>query len=118
MLIIVAVEAYIGVNIYDKLEWEKKQTDPSDKRRIESISNESFEIIALVSCNFAGAFIMFVWDFYGYEFSQSSQDCTDIFAGNTFFRQVLCFILKLITMQLTPSMIYYIIYERRKNQFF
>lgn len=61
---------------------------------------------------------MFVWDFYAYIFSESDSDCSDIFAGNTFFRQILCFILKLITMQLTPSMIYYIIYERRKNQFF
>lgn len=60
---------------------------------------------------------MFVWDFYAYTFSENDTDCTDIFAGNTFFRQVLCFLLKLITMQLTPSMIYYIIYERRKSQF-
>jgi len=28
LLVVVAVEAYIGVNIYDKLEWEKNQTDP------------------------------------------------------------------------------------------
>lgn len=53
---------------------------------------------------------MFTWDFYAYVFSTSDSDCTEIFAGNTFFRQILCFILKLITMQLTPSMIYYIIY--------
>lgn len=39
LLVIVAVEAYIGVNIYDKLEWEKKQTDVTDKRRLESIAN-------------------------------------------------------------------------------
>lgn len=69
LLIVVTVEAYIGVNIYDKLQWEKKQTDPTNKRHIESIENESFEIIALISCNFAGALIMFVWDFYAYIFS-------------------------------------------------
>jgi len=61
---------------------------------------------------------MFMWDFYSYIFSSTDKDCTDIFAGNTFFRQILCFILKLISMQLTPSMIYYIIYERRKNDFY
>ena len=118
LLIVVSLEGYIGVNIYDKLEWEKKNTDPENKRHLESISNESFEIMALIACNFIGAVIMFVWDFYAYVLSTTDQDCTDIFSGNTFFRQVLCFLLKLISMQLTPCMIYYIIYERRKNQFF
>lgn len=72
----------------------------------------------LISCNFIGAVIMFGWDFYAYVFSDSDQDCTDIFVGNTFFRQVLCFLLKLVSMQLAPSVIYYIVYERRKSQFF
>lgn len=34
LLIIVAIEAYIGLNIYDKLEWEKKNTDPENKRHL------------------------------------------------------------------------------------
>jgi hypothetical protein len=60
---------------------------------------------------------MFIWDFYAYTFSTSDSDCTEIFEGNTFFRQVLCFILKLISMQLTPCMIYYLIYYRKKEDF-
>lgn len=60
---------------------------------------------------------MFLWDFYAYTFSETDQDCTDIFVGNTFFRQVLCFLLKIVSMQLSPCMIYYIIYHTRKNQF-
>ena len=60
---------------------------------------------------------MFIWDFYAYVFSSNDVDCADIFAGNTFFRQVLCFLLKLVTMQLAPATIYYIIYERRKKYF-
>jgi predicted membrane protein len=61
---------------------------------------------------------MFVWDFFAFTFSTNDDYCSEIFSGNTFFRQLLCFFFKLITMQLTPCAIYYIIYHQKKNQFY
>ena len=60
---------------------------------------------------------MFIWDYMAYMMSDTDEMCVEVFSGNTFFRKILCFLLKIISMQALPSITYYAIYHRKKNQF-
>lgn len=71
----------------------------------------------LVGGSIGGAFIMFVWDYLAYTISKNDKTCMEIFSGNTFFRKVLCFLLKIFSMQVVPSIVYYTIFYKRKEQF-
>lgn len=71
----------------------------------------------LAGGSIAGAFIMFIWDYLAYIVSDTDKMCVEIFSGNTFFRKVLCFLLKIISMQVVPSIVYFIVFHKRKEQF-
>ena len=60
---------------------------------------------------------MFAWDYLAFNASSSQADCEALFSGNNFFRSTSCFLCKLITMQLNPFVIYYIMYHTRKDDF-
>lgn len=60
---------------------------------------------------------MFLWDFIAYNSSSDTATCQIYFSGDTFFRSLLCFVCKLITMQLNPLVIYYIMYHSRREEF-
>jgi len=64
-----------------------------------------------------GGFIMFVWDYLANTLSQTDEQCVELFSGNTFFRKILCFLLKIISMQVVPAIIYYNTFYRRKERF-
>lgn len=58
------------------------------------------------------SFMMFVWDFIAHLHSHTEQDCVDMFSGDTFSRNILFFVLKIITMQVQPLGIYYTTYYK------
>jgi hypothetical protein len=60
---------------------------------------------------------MFGWDFLAFNNSTDRISCEHLFSGDTVFRNLLCFILKLISMQINPCTIYYIMFFSRKEQF-
>lgn len=60
-----------------------------------------------------GAGIMFIWDYLAYMLATSDASCVELFAGNNLFRNILCFLLKIVTMQVNPSVIYYTAYYSR-----
>ena len=60
---------------------------------------------------------MFIWDYLAYVGADSDSFCVEVFSGNSFFRKVLCFLLKLISMQVFPCLVYYTTYFKRRNQF-
>jgi hypothetical protein len=74
-------------------------------------------MIFLVGGSFIGAFIMFIWDYLAFLISKNDEQCEELFSGNTFFRKVLCFLLKIICMQVVPCIAYYTTYYKRKSQF-
>ena len=71
----------------------------------------------IVGGSIGGAVIMFIWDYLAYIMSSTDEMCVQIFSGNTFFRKILCFLLKIISMQVVPCIVYYIIFYKRKSQF-
>lgn len=60
---------------------------------------------------------MFGWDYMAYNKSVDRKSCEDLFSGDTVFRNVLCFLVKIISMQFNPAVIYYIVYYSRKDDF-
>ena len=64
-----------------------------------------------------GSFLMFAWDFIAYDPTSTDRQCKTVFSGDTFFRNLLCFVCKLITMQLNPLAIYFINYHSRSQDF-
>lgn len=74
-------------------------------------------MILIVGGAMTGAFIMFVWDYLAFTISKNDEQCEELFSGNTFFRKVLCFLLKIISMQVVPCIAYYTTYYKRKSQF-
>jgi len=60
---------------------------------------------------------MFGWDLLAYNGSVDRKTCEELFSGNTVFRNILCFVLKIISMQLNPSAIYYVMYYSRREDF-
>lgn len=60
---------------------------------------------------------MFGWDFLAYNGSVDRKTCEELFSGDTVFRNILCFLLKIVSMQLNPSAIYYVMYYSRKEDF-
>ena len=62
-----------------------------------------------------GSVIMFGWDFIAFNGASDRASCIDVFSGNTIFRNILCSLLKIFTMQLNPSAIYYVMYFCRKS---
>ena len=71
----------------------------------------------IVGASILSALIMFFWDYLNYMLADHDEMCVELFSGNTFFRKILCFLLKVISMQSLPSVTYYTIYFRRKSQF-
>ena len=61
-----------------------------------------------------GSSIMFGWDFLAYNNASDQASCNAMFVGDTVFRNILCFLLKLVTMQLNPAAIYYVMYFCRR----
>ena len=76
-------------------------------------------LILITSTGLLGSFMMFAWDFLAYTPSASSnlQYCKALFHGDTIYRNLLCFVCKLITMQLNPLAIYFINYASRADDF-
>lgn len=64
-----------------------------------------------------GSLIMFSWDFLAYNNSVDRLSCEHLFSGDSGFRNVLCFLLKIVSMQFNPAVIYYNIYYSRKEDF-
>lgn len=60
---------------------------------------------------------MFIWDYLAYTLSETDEQCVELFSGNTFFRKILCFLLKIISMQVVPTIVYYNTYYKRRNGF-
>lgn len=71
----------------------------------------------IVGGSVLSALIMFFWDYLNYMLAENDEMCVELFSGNTFFRKILCFLLKVISMQAVPSITYYTFYFRRKSQF-
>ncbi len=71
----------------------------------------------IVGGSLISAIIMFIWDYLSYMVSETDEMCVEVFSGNTFFRKLLCFVLKIISMQALPTITYYTIYYKRKSQF-
>lgn len=118
LLIIASVQGFVAFQIFDRMNWELQQPETqADKMKVGSISEQKSDMILLVSASLTGAFIMFVWDYLAFTISESDDQCEELFSGNTFFRKILCFLLKIISMQAVPSIAYYITYYKRKSQF-
>ena len=101
----------------ERLDFEIAHFDPSDSRRIKSTQDQRTNIIIIATSGFIGSLIMFTWDYLAYNNSVDRRSCENIFSGDTAFRNILCFLLKIISMQLNPSAIYYAIYYSRKEDF-
>lgn len=71
----------------------------------------------LAGGSIGGAFIMFIWDYLAYTMAENDQMCVQIFSGNTFFRKILCFLLKIFSMQVVPVIVYYRNFYKRQDQF-
>ena len=119
LIMLTLVQGFVAFQIVERLSWELKQPAvQNDKLKSESIATERFDIILIVSGGIAGAFIMFTWDYLAHVVSTSDEMCQEMFSGNTFFRKVLCFLLKIISMQVVPSIVYYVIFHKKKEQFY
>lgn len=118
LLIITLVEGFFGFQIIERLNWELGQpTTINDPRKEKSLRSEIMSITLLVGGSIGGALIMFIWDYLAYTIAHTDQMCEEIFSGNTFFRKVLCFLLKIISMQVVPTIVYYTIFYKRKDEF-
>ena len=115
LLVMTATQAALAYNIVDRLNWEQKHK--ADKNDQASIQEEKENIMMIVGGSVVGALIMFMWDYLAYMMSDTDEMCVEVFSGNTFFRKILCFLLKIISMQALPSITYFAIYHRKKNQF-
>lgn len=60
---------------------------------------------------------MFGWDYLAYTSSVDRLSCERLFSGDSTFRNILCFLLKIVSMQLNPGVIFYNIYYSRKEEF-
>lgn len=49
--------------------------------------------------------------------SEGQQSCINLFSGDTVFRNILCFLLKILSMQLNPCAIYYVMFFCRREEF-
>jgi len=117
LLVVNLIIVLLGTFILDKLTFELAQIDLSDSRRIKSTSQEKQNLIYIIGSGMLGSLMMFLWDFIAFNWSQDKSECQAYFSGDNFARSVLCFICKLITMQLNPLVIYYIMYHSRRDDF-
>lgn len=63
--------AILGYFKIDKLDFEARQLDEKDKRKINSIAQERTNIIMIICSGVVGSFIMFCWDFLAFNNSVS-----------------------------------------------
>lgn len=108
---------YFKVN---KIEWELsglKQDTLANSRKIFSAEQERINLIIIMGSGLLGSLIMFGWDFLAFNNSVDRISCEHLFSGDTVFRNILCFLLKIVSMQLNPSAIYYVMYFSRKDDF-
>lgn len=122
--ILFAIYCFVALLAFFKIErltFELRQLEShpngQDLRKIQSIEQEKLNITLLASSGLVGAAIMFGWDFLAFNNSSDRVSCEHMFSGDTVFRNLLCFILKIISMQMNPCTIYYIMYYSRKEQF-
>jgi hypothetical protein len=114
------LSATLGYFKVNKLEWELsllKEDRVSNGNKIGSAEQERVNIMVIMGSGLLGSAIMFGWDFLAFNGANSQASCNDMFSGNTIFRNLLCFLLKLITMQLNPAAIYYVMYFCRRGEF-
>jgi hypothetical protein len=113
--------AALGYFKINELEWDvaqmKEQDATANARKIASIERERINIMIMMGSGIIGAAIMFGWDFLAFNGAHDRHSCNAMFSGNTIFRNLLAFLLKIFTMQLNPSAIYYVMYYCRKNEF-
>jgi hypothetical protein len=62
-----------------------------------------------------GAGIMFGWDLLAYNKAVDQTSCSHLFSGDTPFRSLLTFVLKVFSMQLNPAAIFYVMYFCRRD---
>ena len=108
---------YFKVN---KIGWELsglKNDALANSRKIFSAEQERINLIIIMGSGLIGSLIMFGWDFLAFNNSVDRVSCAHLFSGDTVFRNILCFLLKIVSMQLNPSAIYYVMYFSRKDDF-
>jgi len=93
----------------------KAQDATVNARKIASTDRERINIIIIMGSGIIGSIIMFGWDFLAFNGAHDRASCNAMFSGNTIFRNLLTFLLKIFTMQLNPAAIYYVMYYCRRS---
>lgn len=117
LLVVNLLIAALGYFKIEKLDHEAKFMDPSETRKLGLIARLRTNMILMISSGLVGSVIMFSWDFLAYNNSVDRLSCEHLFSGDSGFRNVLCFLLKIISMQFNPAVIYYNIYFSRREEF-
>jgi hypothetical protein len=119
LLVLYAVVAMLASFKVDQLNFyiANLQQTQADSRKLASARQEKLSIVLLACSGLAGAAVMLGWDYLAHRQATDRLSCERVFSGDDGFRNVLCFLLKLITMQLNPSVIYYIMYYSRREEF-
>lgn len=117
LLVVNLVIAALGYFKIEKLDHEAKFMDPNETRKLGLIMRLRTNMILMISSGLVGSVIMFSWDLLAYNHSVDRLSCEHLFSGDSGFRNVLCFLLKIISMQFNPAVIYYNIYYSRKEDF-
>ena len=120
LLVINLFSSALGYFKISQLEWETNilsEDKTTNARKIASIEQERINLMIIMGSGVLGSAIMFGWDFLAFNDSVDQASCNAMFAGNTIFRNLLCFLLKIFSMQMNPSAIYYVMYFCRKEEF-
>jgi hypothetical protein len=89
----------------------------NDKRKASLIEQERTSILLMICSGLVGSLIMFGWDFIAFTNSVDQKSCEHLFSGDSIFRNILCFLLKIVSMQFNPSVIYYNVFYSRREIF-
>jgi hypothetical protein len=117
LLAINVCSCMLGYFKVNKIEWEVmllKNDETANARKIASGEQERTNLIIIMVSGLVGSAIMFGWDFLAFN---NTSSCEFLFSGDTFFRNILCFLLKIVSMQLNPAAIYYVMYYSRREDF-
>ena len=120
LLAINVCSSMLGYFKLSQIDWELQQLAQealADSRKAAKGQQERTNLILIMGSGLLGAGIMFGWDLLAHNKATDQTSCSYLFSGDTPFRSLLTFVLKVVSMQLNPAAIYYVMYYCRRDEF-
>ncbi|CAD8163185.1 unnamed protein product [Paramecium octaurelia] len=113
-VILTLLASGFGFYALDQLQISKQELKPDDQNKM---NEQALEIKIFLGCDLLSGLIQFGWDYWANMSAYTIADCKSYYEASSITSIFVIFIMKVLTLMISPMAIYYILYYKQRQQF-